>query len=109
MSARWLLLLSTACQVSEARFPRKFAELNCARHWQCDRASYDLLFQGFPDCMREYERTFTELAAFEEEYGCTYDPTAAAAAYDELSGMTCEEWSTGSLLLGFTEIWSECG
>ncbi len=102
------LAVLAGCEIREERFPREFAELNCARHWQCERGSYDVRFSGFQDCIREYEATFIELATFEEEYGCSYDPVAAAAAYDELSGMTCEQWYTGDLLLGFTAIWKEC-
>jgi hypothetical protein len=96
------------CSIREEAFPHRFAELNCARHWECDRGSYELLYWDHFDCVRENERTFTEVKAFEEEYGCTYDPEAAATAYDDLNDMTCEEWHSGELLLGFTAIWHEC-
>ena len=102
-------LLLSACGISEERFAPTFSELQCARHWQCDRASYELLYYGHGDCIREYERTFLELAAFESEYGCAYDAEAAADAYADLAEMTCEEWHQGELLLGFTAIWAECG
>ena len=78
-------LLLSACGISEERFAPTFSELQCARHWQCDRASYEL------------------------EYGCAYDAEAAADAYADLAEMTCEEWHQGELLLGFTAIWAECG
>ncbi len=105
------LLLLGACGegLPEDRFAERFAAMDCARHWQCDRGSFEQYYFGHFDCIREKSRTFAELAAFETEYGCTYDPVAAEAAYGALHDLTCQDWVEGGVLLGFTEIWAECG
>jgi hypothetical protein len=110
MRAAALLVLAAGCQgpVDEDVFARKFASIDCARHWQCDRGSFELYYFGQLDCVREKERTYQELAAFEEEYGCTYDADAAGEAYAALHDMTCQGWVEGGALLGITNIWAEC-
>ncbi len=110
---RWGLLVALAASgcgsLPEEAFARRFATLDCARHWQCDRGSFDQYYFGHFDCVREKERTYEELAAFEDEYGCTYNPEAAARAYGSLHDMTCQDWVEGGVLVGITGIWAECG
>jgi len=102
------LLFACAGEIPEERFAQRFAVMDCARHWQCDRGSFDQYYFGHFDCVREKERTFAELAAFETDYGCLYDPAAASDAYDALHDMTCQDWVEGGVLLGLTDIWAEC-
>jgi hypothetical protein len=95
-------LALAGCSVSENEYPAKFARLDCARHYQCDRSSYDLLYFGFEDCVHEDEKTLAAVEDFYLKYGCDYDPVGAEGAYDDLNSITCEQWHAGGLASGFT-------
>jgi hypothetical protein len=103
-----LAVVGGCTRIDEDNFAHRFAEVDCARHWQCDRGSYDQYYFGHFDCIREKERTYSELAAFQSEYGCTFDADAASLAYDDLHDMTCQTWTEGGILVGITDIWAEC-
>jgi len=107
--ASLLACLTVGDSVEEDAFAQTFAPVFCAKERECRRGLYQSLYYGRRDCITTWEGDLSDQVDSLADRDCGYDASAAAAAFESLRDMTCDDYYEGEELAELVaDVWSGC-
>ena len=109
----WIPLLLGCLTVGDAvprdEFAETFAPLFCARDKECARGVYETLYYSRSDCIASWEADLRVQLEVLDDRDCGYDEEEAAAAFDAIKEMSCEDYYEGDELASLSgDIFPGC-
>jgi len=98
-----LLLVSTACGLSEAKFIQQVNELQCAHTEECLEDFFDEEWDDLDDCIDDYDDAAEDYRALYDD--CEYDATKAKACLGEFKDLGCDSDEIEDMFDECQDVW----
>lgn len=90
-----VLLLLTACGITEENLSTKYARAVCHQEKRCQQGDFERQWSDMGDCIDEVDGFFEDVQDYFALLECELDEKSARRYLHDLRGASCEEYVSG--------------